>query len=58
MIRFNSKANLSLAILGSVRAIRDYTEGPSLLHPVLQEGFGLSCLEQEAYLSRACGSIT
>jgi len=38
VIRFDSKANLSLAILGSVRAIRDYTEGPSLLHPVLQEG--------------------
>ena len=34
----NSTAVLSLSILGSVRAIRDFTEGPSLLHPMLQEG--------------------
>lgn len=38
VLHFNSTAVLSLSILGSVRAIRDFTEGPSLLHPMLQEG--------------------
>jgi hypothetical protein len=38
IIQFNSTATLSISILGSVRAIRDFTEGPSLLHPELQQG--------------------
>ncbi|KAK5046538.1 hypothetical protein LTR84_008341 [Exophiala bonariae] len=38
VLHLNSTAVLSLSILGSVRAIRDFTEGPSLLHPMLQEG--------------------
>jgi hypothetical protein len=38
VLSFNSPAVLSLSILGSIRAIRDFTEGPSLLHPKLQEG--------------------
>lgn len=37
VIHLNTTAILSLSILGSVRAIRDFTEGPSLLHPELQE---------------------
>jgi hypothetical protein len=38
VLEFDTAAELSLSILGSVRAIRDFTEGPSLLHPRLQEG--------------------
>jgi hypothetical protein len=38
VIQFDTAAELSLSILGSVRAIRDFTEGASLLHPKLQEG--------------------
>ena len=30
VIHFNNTADLSLSILGSIRAIRDFTEGPSL----------------------------
>lgn len=37
VIHFNTSAALSLSILGSVRAIRDFTEGPSLLHSKFQE---------------------
>ncbi|KAG8623784.1 hypothetical protein KVT40_008760 [Elsinoe batatas] len=37
VIKFNDTAVLSLSILGSIRAIRDYTEGPSLLYPEFQE---------------------
>ena len=36
-IHFNSSAALSLAILGSIRTIRDFTEGPSLLRPQIQD---------------------
>jgi hypothetical protein len=37
VIKFDSAAELVLSILGSVRAIRDFTEGPSLLYAKLQE---------------------
>jgi hypothetical protein len=37
VIHLNTTASLSLSILGSVRAIRDFTEGPSQLHPELQQ---------------------
>ncbi|KAL8745100.1 MAG: hypothetical protein Q9190_002723 [Brigantiaea leucoxantha] len=37
LIRFNTSAELTLAILGSVRTVRDFTEGPSLLVPEIQE---------------------
>ena len=33
VIQFSKTATLSLSILGSVRAVRDFTEGPSLLNP-------------------------
>ncbi|UNI17733.1 hypothetical protein JDV02_004055 [Purpureocillium takamizusanense] len=36
VVSFNDTAELSLAILGSVRTIRDFTEGPSLLTPSIQ----------------------
>lgn len=36
-IRLNSSASLSLSILGSIRTIRDFTEGPSLLVPKIQD---------------------
>ena len=35
-IRFNSSAVLTIPILGSVRTIRDFAEGPSLLIPEIQ----------------------
>ncbi|OIW28633.1 hypothetical protein CONLIGDRAFT_598229 [Coniochaeta ligniaria NRRL 30616] len=36
-IKLNTTATLSLAILGSIRTIRDFTEGPSLLQPSIQQ---------------------
>ncbi|KPI45637.1 S-adenosylmethionine mitochondrial carrier protein [Cyphellophora attinorum] len=44
VLHLNSTAVVSLSILGSIRAIRDFTEGPSLLHPVLQEGIQIKTL--------------
>jgi hypothetical protein len=37
VLSFNSSAELTIPILGSVRTIRDFTEGPSLLQPVIQD---------------------
>jgi hypothetical protein len=36
-LRFNSSATLTIPILGSIRTIRDFTEGPSILYPEIQE---------------------
>ncbi|KAL5590520.1 hypothetical protein FOBRF1_014077 [Fusarium oxysporum] len=36
VLSFNSSANLTVAILGSIRNIRDFTEGPSIINPVIQ----------------------
>jgi hypothetical protein len=36
VISFNSSAILTVPILGSIRTIRDFTEGPSLLQPEIQ----------------------
>jgi len=36
-VEFNTSATLELAILGSIRTIRDFTEGPSLLQPAIQK---------------------
>ena len=41
-LRFNSSARLTVPILGSVRTIRDFTEGPSLLRPVIQDAILLN----------------
>ena len=41
-ISFNSSAILTVPILGSVRTIRDFTEGPSLLTPEIQDAINFS----------------
>lgn len=41
-LSFNSSATLSVYILGSIRAIRDYTEGPKILRPIFQDAIVLS----------------
>lgn len=42
VLSFNSSAVLTVPILGSVRTIRDFTEGPSLLRPVIQDAITFS----------------
>jgi hypothetical protein len=37
LINFNSSAVLSTSILGSIRTIRDYTEGGGILYPSVQD---------------------
>lgn len=37
LLSLNSSAILDIAILGSVRTIRDFTEGPSILVPAIQD---------------------
>ncbi|KAF2757987.1 glycogen debranching enzyme [Pseudovirgaria hyperparasitica] len=36
-VRLNSSAVLTIPILGSIRTMRDFTEGPSLLYPIIQD---------------------
>ncbi|OKL60482.1 hypothetical protein UA08_04143 [Talaromyces atroroseus] len=43
-IRFNSSAILTLPILGSIRTIRDYVEGSSILQPEIQDAIHVSRL--------------
>ncbi len=45
IIRFNSSAVLTVPILGSVRTIRDFTEGPSLLIPEIQDAIEFNSIE-------------
>lgn len=42
VLSFNSSATLTIAILGSIRTIRDFTEGPSLLRPVIQDAVNVT----------------
>jgi hypothetical protein len=49
-IGFNSSATLTVAILGSIRTIRDFTEGPSLLQPQIQSAI--------KYSNSASGGVT
>ncbi|KAK5095655.1 hypothetical protein LTS08_008049 [Lithohypha guttulata] len=42
VLSFNSSAMLTVAILGSVRTIRDFTEGPSLLRPAIQDAINVT----------------
>ncbi|KAF2721244.1 glycogen debranching enzyme [Polychaeton citri CBS 116435] len=42
LVSFNSSAILSVAILGSIRTIRDFTEGPSILVPSAQSAINVS----------------
>ncbi|KAI9151992.1 Long-chain-fatty-acid--CoA ligase FadD13 [Paramyrothecium foliicola] len=44
-IILNSSARLTVSILGSVRTIRDFTEGPSILVPDIQDAVELSELD-------------
>lgn len=44
-IKFNASAKLVVSILGSIRTIRDFTEGPSLLQPVIQDALNFSKLD-------------
>ncbi|KAF2172082.1 carbohydrate-binding module family 52 protein [Zasmidium cellare ATCC 36951] len=37
LVNFNSSAVLTVPIMGSIRNIRDFTEGPSLVYPVFQD---------------------
>jgi hypothetical protein len=37
VLSFNSSAKLTVPILGSIRTIRDFVEGPSLLEPIIQD---------------------
>jgi len=51
-IRINSSAVLSVAILGSIRTIRDFTEGPSILVPSIQNATTISQTSNELSLTR------
>jgi len=51
-MEFNSSAKLSVAILGSIRTIRDFVEGPSLLHPEIQNANNYSTIDGGVELSR------
>ena len=42
VIAFNSSATLTIPIFGSIRTIRDFTEGPSLLRPVIQDAINVT----------------
>lgn len=44
VLSFNSSATVSLSILGSVRTIRDFVEGPSLLNPSIQDAVQIKAL--------------
>ncbi|RDL30331.1 Glycogen debranching enzyme [Venustampulla echinocandica] len=51
-LEFNSSVVLSVAILGSIRTIRDFTEGPSLLHPEIQNAINYSSIDSGIQISR------
>lgn len=42
VLSFNSSAILTVPILGSIRTIRDFTEGPSLLQPIIQDAINIT----------------
>ncbi|KAF2222250.1 glycogen debranching enzyme [Elsinoe ampelina] len=52
VIEFNSTAVLTIPILGSVRTIRDFTEGPSLLRPAIQDANSFSEVNDTVSISR------
>jgi hypothetical protein len=51
-IEFNSSAVMSLAILGSIRTIRDFVEGPSLLREDIQSAINYSSIQDGVQISR------
>lgn len=48
MLRFNSSARLTVPILGGVRTIREFTEGPSLLRPIIQDAIVLKGMDDKS----------
>lgn len=57
VLAFNSSATLTIPILGSIRTIRDFTEGPSLLRPVIQDAINITRSNGTgATISRLCKS--
>ncbi|MCJ1478326.1 hypothetical protein MMC13_007004 [Lambiella insularis] len=52
IINFNVSARLTVPILGSVRTIRDFTEGPSLLHPQIQDAINVESIGDGAVMTR------
>jgi hypothetical protein len=55
VLSFNSSAELTIPILGSIRTIRDFTEGPSLLRPVIQDAIKITKSNGTgATISRLC----
>lgn len=42
LVNFNTSARLTVPILGSIRTIRDFTEGPSILVPDIQDAIVFS----------------
>jgi hypothetical protein len=51
-LTFNSSAVLSVAILGSIRTIRDFVEGPSLLRDDIQSAIKYSNIDNGVELNR------
>jgi len=51
-LQFNRSAVLSVAILGSIRTIRDFVEGPSLLQDIIQDSINYSNIDGGVQLSR------
>jgi hypothetical protein len=52
LVSFNSSAVLTVPILGSIRTIRDFTEGPSILVPEIQNATTLHVENGTAIYSR------
>ncbi|KAK5733387.1 hypothetical protein LTR17_009759 [Elasticomyces elasticus] len=53
LVEFNSSAYLTVPVLGSVRTMRDFTEGPSILVPLVQDAIVFAQTEDGgAVLSR------
>ena len=51
-LEFNSTATLAVVILGSIRTIRDFTEGPSLLRSDIQSALKYSTIQGGIEISR------
>ncbi|KAL2070164.1 hypothetical protein VTL71DRAFT_13190 [Oculimacula yallundae] len=51
-VQFNTSVVLSVAILGSIRTIRDFVEGPSLLRDEIQSALNYSNIENGVEISR------
>lgn len=51
-INFNVPATLTVAVLGSIRTVRDFAEGPSILDPDVQSGLRYSGSDLSATINR------